>query len=56
MKQSTAANELHRVEKIVKSRARRTVWDDGFYKGAQQALAWALGLNAVSPSSFRKIK
>lgn len=40
--------ELHRIEKLLKNK-KNTVWTDGQISGAQQALAWALGMNAMIP-------
>jgi len=45
--------ELRRVERKVRSKKDsddRSYWDDGFVKGAQQALAWVLQQNAARPT------
>ena len=45
--------ELRRVERKVRSKKDsddRSYWDDGYVKGAQQALTWVLQQNAWRPT------
>jgi len=51
--QLATVRELRRVERKVRSRKDsddRSYWDDGFIKGAQQALAWVLERSAARPT------
>jgi hypothetical protein len=50
--------ELTKVEKLLRNK-NNSAWTDAQITGAQQALAWALAMNAMSPSkcfSFRSDK
>jgi len=47
--------ELHRIEKLLRKKG-NSAWTDAQITGAQQALAWALRLNAMIPHKAFTLK